>query len=305
MDVKPIRIFLAVATEGSFVRAAEALGLTPASVTRSVAKLEAEFGQQLLVRTTRQVSLTSAGALVAARFGPLLAEIETAWEEVTGAERADRGHLRLNAPISMGMRILPPILAGFRAAYPAITISLTMTDTLVDILSGECDLAVRVSQPPTDKSTIWRKLCLVPRRIVAAPALLDRIGRPDRPEALLPAHCLSYGGERESWALSAGGVRRMVRAGPGLASNNGDLLHALAVAGAGLALLPDFIVSASVAEGRLETVLPDWSVPPLWLTLYFPPYETLPPVVATFAKYFEEALPAEDDLAHETPRDAG
>ena len=288
-DLKPIRVFLEVARQLSFSKAAQALRMTPASVTRIVAHLEDALGQQLLLRTTRQVSLTSAGAIVLARYTPLVAAFDRAAEEIAGARRPDRGRLRINAPLSMGMRVLPGLVDSFRLAYPHIELDMHLTDALVDIIETECDLAIRISGPPTDKSTIWRKICQIPRIAVAAPALFDRIAMPDSPDALNHDVMLSYSaaGTPEMWAFRKGAQRRTVRAGRQVMSNNGDFLYGLAAAGAGICVVPDFIARAGLETGKVIEVLPDWVISPLWLTLFYPPYAQLPPLVGTFTDFFE------------------
>ena len=179
-----------------------------------------------------------------------------------------------------------------------------LTDALVDIVEERCDLAVRISGPPSDKSTIWRKVCEVPRHLVAAPALFNRLPRPESPEELDPAVCMSYSstGEAESWKLSYGGRTRNVSAGVSVVSNNGDFLYELAKAGNGIALLPDFIVSDGIASGEVKAVLGEWAAPPLWLTLFYPPYEVLPPLVATFTDFFETHLREATGLNFEAVR---
>lgn len=288
-DLKSIRVFLEVAQELSFSKAARNLQLTPATVTRIVAGLEERLAQQLLVRTTRQVSLTSAGAVVAARFGPVVAEFDQVAEEVTRASRPDAGRLRLNAPLSLGVRVLPSLVGSFRLAYPRIDLDIRLTDTLVDIIAEDCDLAIRVSGPPADKSTIWRKLCEIPRFLVASPSLFEHTPAPETPGALNPAHMISYSatGRPETWALRKGSTVQSVRAGSATIANNGDFLCEVAANGGGIALLPDFIVRQGLEDGRLQRVLPDWQASSLWLTLFYPPYEKLPPLVATFSEFFE------------------
>lgn len=288
-DLKPIRVFLEVAALRSFAGAARSLRMTPASVTRIVAGLEADLGQQLLVRTTRQVSLTSAGALIAARYRPVIEEFDRVTQDINRATRPDRGRLALNAPMSLGLRLLPAMLDGFRLAYPNIALDVQMTDALVDIVDGACDLAIRISGAPTDKSTIWRKLCEVPRVTVAAPSLFNRIPQPQTPEDLDPAYCLSYSARRapELWTYRKGPMKRVIHAGTEIVSNNGEFLYHLAAAGNGIVTLPSFLVQDGIARGEVVPILTDWEIPPLYLMLYYPPYDVLPPLVATFTEFFE------------------
>ncbi|MCH2076065.1 MAG: LysR family transcriptional regulator [Rhodobacteraceae bacterium] len=291
-ELRPIRIFLAVADQLSFSGAARVLNLTPATVTRTIATLEGDLGAQLLLRTTRAVSLTADGAAIAARYRPILEEFDAARVEISASRRPDKGRLRINAPLSLGLRLMPQVVEAFRLAYPAIELDLHLTDAFVDIMEADCDLAIRVSGPPSDVSTIWRKLCEVPRHAVAAPALFERVPEPIRPEDIDPAIALSYSetGAAETWTFTKGAAKRVVTAGTGVVSNNGDLLYGLARAGVGITVLPDFLVEPGVASGEVQRVLPDWDLPALWLTLYYPPYVALPPLVATFSTFFEDYL---------------
>lgn len=288
-ELESIRIFLAVAEQRSFTGAARQLGMTPASVTRTVAALEARLGVQLLLRTTRQVSLTAAGAAYAARVAPLAAGLAEAAEETRERHGLTSGLIRVSAPMSLGLKVLPPILSQFAALHAQTHVALTLSDSFVDILAAEYDLAIRISGPPADKSTVWRKICRVPRLLVASPAYLQARGTPRTPDDLRDFACLSYGAEArdEIWDLAKGQARRSHKARGGFSANNGDLLAQLAANGEGIALLPRFIVEAELASGALEPVLADWSAPDIWLTLSYPPYERLPLRVATFSDFFE------------------
>lgn len=291
-EIKPIRVFLEVAAQQSFAGAAKSLRMTPASVTRVIARLEQDFGQQLLVRTTRQVSLTSTGAVVAARYRPVIEAFDQVRDELDRDMQPHRGRLSINAPMSFGLRLLPKLLSSFKLAYPNIDLSVMLTDRLVDIVAEDCDLAIRLSEPPRDKSTIWRKICEVPRFAVAPGSLFDRYDRPEDPDGLDPDLCLSYGSgsEPETWRFRKGALKRSVKTGSGIHSNNGDFLYSMVKAGEGIAVLPEFIVAEGVKTAEVEIVLPDWSVPSLWLSLFYPPYEALPPLVATFTDFFEAFL---------------
>lgn len=298
IELKPLRVLRAVSDLKSFSSAAQELRLAPASVTRIVSQLEQDLGTQLLVRTTRQVALTSAGATVLARYRPLLEGFESVTKDLQRAIRPDYGHLRLTAPLSFGVSLLPKIVSGFRLAYPNISVEINFTDTLLDIIEENCDLAIRVSGPPTDKSTIWRKLCEVPRHLVAAPSLFDRVPRPGHPDDLRADHLMSYStnGASELWEMSLAGVTKTLRAGTQVVANSGDYLLRMAIAGEGICLLPDFITHDALAREDVLQVLPDWAASSLWLTLFYPPYEQLPPVVGTFAQYFESYVTEHPDM---------
>ncbi|WP_135507392.1 LysR family transcriptional regulator [Roseovarius aestuariivivens] len=300
-DLKPIRVFLEVAANLSFAKAAQSLRLTPASVTRIIAQLEVDLGQQLLVRTTRRVSLTSAGAVVQARFRPIVAAFDEAAQDILRDSRPDAGRLRINAALSLGVRLMPRMIEGFRLAYPRIELDVHLTDAFVDIMEETCDLAIRISGPPSDTSTIWRKICRVPRRVVAAPVLFKKTAQPREPSDLDPDILLSYtpDGDREVWDFQRGSQKRSVRAGRRVTSNNGDLLYGIARSGGGVCALPDFIVRDGLDRGDVVELLPDWQIRPLWLTLYYPPYEKLPPLVATFTDFFVTYMEEREGLVFE------
>lgn len=288
-ELESIRTFLSVAEARSFTGAARLLGTTPASVTRTIAALEERLGVQLLLRTTRQVSLTSAGAAYAQRVRTLVEGLAAAAEETRAQHGVTAGALRVAAPMSLGQRVLPAVLSQFAARHGGTHVSVVLADRFVNILEEDFDLAIRISGPPSDKSTVWRKLCEVPRLLVASPRYLAARGTPKEPEELGEHDCLGYAEDAREpiWDLSRGSRRRSHRAKGTFSGNNGDLLADLAVNGEGIALLPRFIVSDALAEGRLQPVLTDWHPPPVWLTLYYPPYDRLPVRVATFSDFFE------------------
>ena len=288
-ELEALRIFLAVAEHRSFAGAARALGLTPASVTRAIAGLEAQIGTQLFKRTTRQVSLTAAGAAHAGRVAGPVAALAGAAEAARESQGLTTGQIRVSVPMSLGLRVLPPVLSQFAALHPQTSVVLTLSDSFIDIVEEDYDLAIRISGPPGDKSTIWRKIVPVPRLLVAAPDYLRDHGTPEAPGDLAAHSCLSYadGPAPEEWKLTRGEIQRSHIARGRFCANNGDLLARLVRQGEGIALLPRFIVDEDLRAGGLEEVLPDWQVPEIWLTLFYPPYDRLPLRVAAFSDFFE------------------
>lgn len=291
-DYKALKTFLMAAEKRNFAQVARELDMTPAGVTRAIAALEEELGVQLFVRTTRQVSLTTDGAVFAAQIQPAVEALENARRDVKNAHKADQGRLRISAPTWLGKTILTPILSGFRERYPKMSFEVSLSDGLVNIIDDDYDLAIRISSAPSDKFTIWRKIRAVPRILVAAPG--SRFTEMQHPNELTPDDCLAYSGEsrRENWALSDGGSSISIAAGRAFSANNGEVLADMAADGVGVAMLPGFHIAEHIRTGRLVHVLPGWAPQELWLTLYYPPYQTLPPRIATFSKFFEEQLPA-------------
>jgi DNA-binding transcriptional LysR family regulator len=291
-DYKALKTFLLAAEKRNFAQVARELDMTPAAVTRAIAALEDDLGVQLFVRTTRQVSLTTDGAVFAAQIQPAVEALENARKDVKNAHKSDQGRLRISAPTWLGKTILTPILSGFRERYPKMSFEVSLSDGLVNIIDDDYDLAIRISSTPSDKFTIWRKIRAVPRILVAAPG--SRFTEMQHPNDLTPDDCLAYSGEsrRENWALSDGGSSISIAAGRAFSANNGEVLADMAADGVGVAMLPGFHIAEHIRTGRLVHVLPGWAPQELWLTLYYPPYQTLPPRIATFSKFFEEQLPA-------------
>ncbi|WP_299783696.1 LysR family transcriptional regulator [uncultured Roseobacter sp.] len=287
-----IKTFMEVASAGSFTAAARAQGSSSSAVTRHIADLEQTLGVQLFVRTTRKVSLTQAGAVYFEKVHPLISALAAADDGARAQQKALSGTLQVSCPLSFGTRFLQAPLTEFAELHPGIDLRINLTDSFVDIIKDGYDMALRISAAPADKSTIWRKICPVPRCLVAAPGYLEQ-APPLATPADLPNHrCLSYTNQSDgdTWHLAhhAEETMRPVRLTPAFACNNGDLLAQMAAAGGGIVLLPRFIVADALAAGTLRTVLEDWRAPEIWLTAFYPPYQKLPLAIDRFTDVFEQ-----------------
>jgi DNA-binding transcriptional LysR family regulator len=272
-----------------------ALRLSPPAVTRLIAELEADLGVQLLVRTTRKVALTSAGEAYFEKAGAAAAQLRAAGEFVRQQHNMLTGTLKVTVPLSFGLRYLADAVSRFRVLYDRIDLVLDLDDRFVDIVSEGYDMALRISGPPSDLSTIWRKIMPVRRVMVAAPSYLARLGTPQHPDDLREHNMLGYSNltEGPGWTLQREGQKRVV---PNtrfcFLCNNGDVLTDLAALGEGLALLPLFIVEERIKNGALVEVLGDWQPPETWLTASYPPYQKLPAKVETFTRFIEDVVAA-------------
>ena len=289
-----ITAFLAVADAHSFARAADRLGVSPSSVTRTLADLEDRLGVQLLVRTTRKVSLTQAGSTYRAQVLPLIADLARAEDSVRSFQTSLKGRLRVSVPMSFGLHYLAAPLTRFRTDNPDIDLQISLSDHFVDIVTDDLDMALRISGAPSDRSTIWRKIAPVPRSLIASPGYLDKRGTPRAPSDLLRHAALSYAhlADGDVWQLTdpATGTTHPVRVPSTFTCDNGDLLADLAVADQGIALLPDFLLRERIANGSLMRVLPDWQLPEIWLTAFYPPYQRLPTALERFTTCIEAAM---------------
>ena len=298
--VERMRVFIAVAELRSFAAAARQLRLSPSIVTRYVSELERDLGAQLLVRTTRRVSLTRPGEEYAHSARAIVGDIEAANARAKETQGALSGELRVSAPLSLGMRLLPPALARFRAMHPDLRLSISLTDRFVDVGAEGFDMALRISGPPADKSSIWRKICSTPRLLVASPGYLRPRRAPRTPAELADHVCLGYTNtpSADRWMLThaSSKKRRTLRLDFGFACDNGDVVAEMASLDAGIALLPRFIVARYLGTGALVPVLPAWTPPEIWLTAYFPPYEALPGRVDAFVRFIESWIAADPSV---------
>ena len=252
--------FAKVVELNSFSGAARELGLSKSAVSKLVAGLEDELGARLLNRTTRRLSLTEAGLAFHEGAERALAAAEAAAAAVTHLSAAPRGVLRVNAPMSFGVRHVAPALADFMTAYPELAVELDLNDRVVDLVEEGYDLALRIVRL-TDSSLIARRLAPCRFIISAAPAYLAKHGTPLGPEDLAAHDCLiySYQTTGERWRFQGPGGVKQVRISGRLRANNGDALLRAALGGAGVALLPSFICGAAVREGRLVQLMPEWN----------------------------------------------
>lgn len=290
-----LEVFTTVVAEGSFSAAARSLGMSKSAVSKQVAALEDRLGARLLNRTTRRLSLTDAGAVYLERANRIVAEAEDAEAEVSQLSSSPRGVLRLSAPLSFGIRHLGPLLPGFMAENPGVTIDLSLDDRFVDLVQEGFDLALRVTTL-ADSSLMVRRLCPIRSVLVASPSYLREVGEPAHPTDLKGHRCLVYTNQAHGleWRLtSSQGEKLTVRLGESrLRVNNGDILRQAVLDGAGIAILPTFFVGSDLKLGTMVRVCPDWEGSGGDVSLLWPHARFTPAKVRVFIDYMAAAYAA-------------
>lgn len=252
-------VFAQVAESGGFSAAARVLGLETSSVSRSVARLEKHLGARLLNRTTRAIALTEIGEHVFKECANIAATVRDIQSLANRYRAEPRGTLRVSAPVAFGQLWLAPRLAGFLEACPDVDLRVTLIDRPVDLLEDGVDLAIRISAD-WPAGLVARKILSVRYVLIASPAYLRKNGAPATPGEL-PAHrCLylGHGAFGATWKMHRGPQHATITVPTRTTLNNSIAIAAVAEAGGGIGLVPDFSARAGLEAGRLVEVLPDW-----------------------------------------------
>lgn len=282
-----LRTFVRTAHAGSFSRAARDLGLSQPSISRILAQLETEVGAKLLVRTTRAVALSEAGADYLARIEPLVSALEEADHAARGTGEL-RGSLRIALSSSFGVREVIPRLPKFLERHPALRIDLGINDQRQDLVVEGVDVALRLGSLP-DSSAVARKLAEAPRVLAASPAYLERRGRPRNPEDFA-SHAMIIGPGPNAWTFTKNGQRISVRVEGQLTTAANEGAVAGAVAGLGITLTSFWGCRAEIERGDLIRIMEDWAMDPVEVHALFPPGRAASPAARAFIDYLAPQL---------------
>jgi len=254
-----MQTFNAVVDAGSFVKAAEALHMSKASVSRYVVDMETRLGVRLLHRTTRRLSLTDEGQVFYGRSKELLAELEEAEDEITSRSDAASGLLRINAPFTFGILHLAPLWGEFMALHPKVRLDVTLADRLVDLVEEGYDLAIRIATLE-NSSLVSRKLASTRTVLCASPQYLKLHGTPQHPEELAQHAVISYSylSTGDEWRFTGPEGAVNVKTRPCMHTNSGDTCRAAALAHQGVILQPTFLVGKDLTDGSLLELMPQY-----------------------------------------------
>ena len=288
--------FTQVVDHGGFARAARALGIPKSRLSRHVMALEAQLNVRLLNRSTRRFAVTEVGHEVYRHATAMLAEADAALEAVEFARAEPRGTIRASCPVALAQSALAPMLPDFLEKYPAVRLHLHVSNRRVDVVREGLDVALRVrTQPSGEDGLVMRAFGRSNQFLVASPGYLARSGAPGSPQELRERATLDYGGEPDPgpWELvGANGESVRAEHTPRVLCHDFIVLRAAALAGLGIAQLPESVVREDLHSGALARVLPEWKTPEGIVHAVFPSRRGLLPAVRVFIDFLAERLPA-------------
>jgi len=262
--------FVRVIEAGSFSAAAKQMRLSPGAVSRQIATLEAALRTSLILRSTRRMTVTDDGRRYYERCLRILRDVDEA--QSLGRHGVLDGLLQINAPVTFGLARVIPHLHAFTSAHPALRLDLRLEDRLIDVALEGVDVAIRVGQPPPDSAGLVAQRLLSYRRVlVASPGYLQRHGEPKSPEGLAKHDALAYaaGSANDRWRLQSASGELQVHVNVTFRTNALHAILELALAGAGVALLPDWLVAQAVKRRALRVLLASWQSEPVWVNALF------------------------------------
>jgi len=290
-DFEAWAIFAKVAEKGSFSQAAEDMGLAKTTVSKAISRLEERMRTTLLHRTTRKLSLTESGRLSLDRAQRILADGAAIEADILEEAAIPRGLIRFASSTGFGETALAPAIPAFMAAYPEIQLDITFTEGRVDIVAEGYDLAIQIGDNPDDSSLRISRLFTLRRRVTAAPALIERLGRPEHPSdlgqypMLISSH-VPWGREVDFTGPDGEQIHVPISGALHMNSTLG-LVHSL-VAGMGAAALPEYFTWEAMQDGRLIDLFPDWTIPSSPICVVTPPGRARPARVRALLEFLRE-----------------
>ena len=290
--LQAMHLFVRVAELSSFSAVAQQMGLARSAVTRQIAALEQHLGIKLMVRSTRRLMLTSAGAAYLEKCRVILNLVEAAETGVAEERQTPRGMIRISLPLTYGLMRVAPILLDFARRYPEVQIDMDYTDRRVNLIEEAIDLSVRITSR-LGATEIARRIGSSQLQAVASPAYLAEHGMPRHPSELIHHECLSYTTTAESkqtWSFDVDGVLTAYPIRARIHSNNGEALNDAVERGLGIALQPDFIIERSLQSGKVVTILTEFPLPELGIYAMLPSNRQVPYRVRVLMDFLADQL---------------
>jgi DNA-binding transcriptional LysR family regulator len=290
LDLNSLRVFEKVASLKSFTGAARALGLPKSNISRSIARLEAELGTRLFQRTTRDVVLTLTGAALLDRSTDIINGLSEALDYVGSLDGQPRGTLKISAGVGFGINVLAEQLPEFLKRHPKIDVTLHLESRSADLVAESVDIAVRLG-PLADSGLVAVRLGEMQRYMCAAPAYLERRGMPKSIEEIARHDTIDMpgpDGRARPWMFSRGRETRKLVAKPRVCVDEALTIYRLVLNGAGIGIVSGYLCAPEIGAGRLVRLLPEWSSPPVEVSIVFPSRRELAPAVRVFVDYMKE-----------------
>ncbi|MGB8600581.1 MAG: LysR family transcriptional regulator [Rhizomicrobium sp.] len=292
LNTRAMQLYIAVVDAGNFSEVARGENISPSSVSRIIQQLENDLGSQLLYRNTRAIIPTEAGRLYAERFRQILGDLNETAQLLQDRKKEPGGLVRINAPVAFGQRHISPWLAELTTKHPRLQIELVLTDTFIDPLTDAADLLFRIS-PLQDSGFHVRVVDRPVYHLAASTAYLDRYGYPEKPSDLREHHCLVYkgvmGAQRSYFSRTGHDPETHALNGP-LISNSAETLITTALGGAGVIMMPDWLIGEHLLDGKLVRLLPDYQVSTtqdeLVIAMLYPHTRFLPLSIRTVIDFF-------------------
>lgn len=302
--LKALMVFMTTAENGSFSDAARKLGVSPAAVSQSIARLEQELEVRLFNRTTRQLTLTEDGRRFYAQCRGPVNNLDSAINQLKASRDEPAGHLRISLPNAFGRRFILPLMEEFCTRYPKIRVFFGMDDHFSDLIEDGYDVGVRVGMMP-DSRMVARHLAHIPQYVVAAPAYWEAHGKPRIPEDLSSHDCINFqfptSGRLYKWEFERDGERIPLEVSGTYTANDVDGVRELARLGLGVAQLPGHEILNDVRTGKLEVVLTDFVSMERSIYICFPHRDHIAPRTRVFVDFVVEKLLDHPDIIAELP----
>ena len=290
IEKSDLSFFVKIVKGGSLSIAAREMGVTPASISKRLTRLEAHLGVMLLNRSTRRLSVTDEGETYFGHALRILADLEELEQLISNNPASPKGLLRVNAPLGFGRTYITPIISSFARRYPDVEVQLQLSDHPLSLVDDAFDIGIRFGDVP-DSRVIAMKIAANRRLVCAAPAYLKKFGVPKVPHDLAKFNCIvlrqndaAYG----TWRFTKGRRSETIKVRGTLSSNDGEVALNWALDGHGLMLRAEWDIAKYLRSGRLQIVLEDYSSPPADIFAVFPEKHRLSPKV----KVFTDALAA-------------
>ncbi|MFC4525207.1 LysR family transcriptional regulator [Dyella halodurans] len=306
VDFEDMRLFVRAVTDGSLSAAGRELGLSPATASKRLNRLEQALGVRLMQRSSRRLTLTEEGSIYYERCMAIIADVDDANSAVGLGQLEVRGQLHVSAAVDMGRQYIGPIAADFAAQHPHLKLRLTNSDAILDLFEHGVDVAVRGGNL-TDSRLVSRRLARNFRVVCAAPSYLARRGRPASADELSQHDCLMLhrpGHGILPWILQTPEGPRTLRIDASITCDNGDLMRALAVAGHGLAFKSAWDIAEDVRAGRLLPLLADVILPEADIYAIYPSRSYLPARIRLFVDHLQQQLGQRESDVLDTVRSA-